>query len=268
MKIGVLGASGRMGQAVIEAISKHPQLRLGAAVVSTQSAQLGQTITAELRYQSRDQLVARQVDVWIDFSLPSALADNLALATQQGTPIVVCTTGLSAEQQPLMRQSAQHIALLYAANTSVGVALLQQLTELASAALADADIEIIESHHRHKRDAPSGTAIILGDSAARGRNSSLAQLSAGIRSDGERAPGSIGFASVRAGDIIGEHTVLLAQAGERVELTHKVTDRRVFADGAVQAAQWLVTQTTGYYRMADMLDLSATFERLLQHHRE
>lgn len=264
MKIGVLGASGRMGQAVIAAISKYPQLQLAAAVVSGQSAQLGQPVTNDLRYQSRDQLQAQQVEVWIDFSLPSALADNLALAAQQGTPIVVCTTGLSPEHRQLMHASAQHIGLLYAANTSVGVALLQQLTELASAALADADIEIIEAHHRHKRDAPSGTAVILGDSAARGRNSSLAQLSAGIRSDGERAPGSIGFASIRAGDIIGEHTVVLAQPGERVELTHKVSDRRVFADGALRAAQWLVKQPPGRYRMADMLHLSATFERLLQ----
>lgn len=265
MKIGVLGASGRMGQALINAISEQPQLQLGAAVVSAQSAQRGQPLAAGLCYQSSEQVVAGQVDVWVDFSLPTALADNLQLARQQSTPIVVCTTGLTTEQQQLVSIVAADIPLLYAANTSIGVALLQQLTELASAALPQADIEIIEAHHRHKRDAPSGTAVILGESAARGRQSSLAQLSAGIRSDGERQAGSIGFASIRAGDIIGEHTVLLAQTGERLELTHKVSDRRVFADGALRAAQWLVKQPAGQYRLVDMLDLRTTFDRLLKH---
>jgi 4-hydroxy-tetrahydrodipicolinate reductase len=266
MKIGVLGASGRMGQALISAIDEQPQLVVAAAVVSDQSTQLGQPLTATLSYQSRAQIGPDQVDVWVDFSLPTALAENLRLALQQRTPMVVCTTGLSAEEHSLLTAAAAQIPLLYAANTSVGVALLQQLTELASAALPQADIEIIEAHHRHKRDAPSGTAVILAEYAARGRTSSLAQLSAGIRTDGERQPGSIGFASIRAGDIIGEHTVLLAQLGERIELTHKVSDRRVFADGALRAARWLLEQPAGYYKLTDMLDLRATFDRLLQHH--
>lgn len=265
MKIGVFGATGRMGQAIIGAISEQPHVTLGAAVVSAQSAQRGQAVNAQLNYQSAEQLVADQVDVWIDFSLPSALTDNLQVALQHGTPVVVCTTGLSQQQHALIQTTATQIPILYAANTSVGVALLQQLTELASAAMADADIEIIEAHHRHKRDAPSGTAVILGESAARGRQSSLTQLSAGIRADGERQSGSIGFASIRGGDIIGEHTVLLAQLGERIELTHKVSDRRVFADGALRAAQWVVKQPAGRYKLADMLDLRATFDRLLQH---
>lgn len=264
MKIGVFGASGRMGQALIHAISAQAHLSLAAAVVRVESAQRGQALNAELNYQSPEQVVMGQVDVWIDFSLPELVADNLQLALQHGTPMVICSTGLSQTQHDLIKASAAQIPLLYAANTSVGVALLQQLTELASAALADADIEIIEAHHRYKRDAPSGTAVMLAESAARGRNSTLAQLSAGVRADGERQSGSIGFASIRAGDIIGEHTVLLAAAGERIELTHKVSERRVFADGALRAAQWLVKQPAGSYQLADMLNLRATFERLLQ----
>ncbi len=261
MKIGILGASGRMGQAVLSA-AQESAVAVGATVVSASSAVLGDANNVGSTYIKLEQLAATQVEVLIDFSLPTALKDNLEQAQAMRCPIVVCTTGLSGEQQQLLANAAQHIPVLYAANTSTGVALLQQLVSLASAALPQADIEIIEAHHSAKRDAPSGTALALGASAAAGRGSQLADLSAGIRGDQEREPGSIGFAVIRAADIIGEHTVMLGQTGERIELTHKVSDRRVFALGALRAAQWLERQEKGLYTMADTLDLKTLYKHI------
>lgn len=261
MNVGILGASGRMGQAVIAA-AKQAGLNVAAAIVSDQSEHLGQPVFASLHYQTLSELVPQQVDVLIDFSLPQALTGNLQYAQRLQLPIVICTTGLTAQQHQAIDAAAQHIPVLYAANTSVGITLLQQLVKLTSAALPSCDIEIIEAHHSAKRDAPSGTALVLGESAAEGRGKSLHQVSAGIRGDGIREPGSIGFSVIRAGDIIGEHSVLFAQPGERIELTHKVGNRNIFAQGAVQAAQWLVKQSRGRYAMADMLALNTLLKQL------
>ncbi|MDX1705047.1 4-hydroxy-tetrahydrodipicolinate reductase [Pseudidiomarina sp.] len=263
IKIGVIGASGRMGQSLLMAAEAHAQMTPAAALVSADSVRLGQPTSGGLTFMHTDDLIAGQIDVLVDFSLPEALVTNLATAQRLQVPIVVCTTGLTSAQQELMEQAAAEIPVLYAANTSVGVTLLQQLVQLASFALPDADIEIIEAHHQHKRDAPSGTALVLGESAAAGRKQELANVTAGIRGDGQRRPGSIGFASIRAADIVGEHCVLMAQTGERLELSHKVSDRRVFATGALQAARWLSDQPAGRYRMADMLDLKQALKDIL-----
>lgn len=263
MKIGVIGASGRMGQAVLREVQTQG-LVPAAAVVSEQSMQLGQATFAGLSFVTGDGLAEGDVEVLIDFSLPHALQGNLQLAQRLAVPIVVCTTGLNAEQQAALDRAATSIPLLYAANTSVGICLLEQLVQLASSSLPHADIEITEAHHSGKRDAPSGTALLLGEAAAKGRDTQLAQLNAGIRGDGVRQEGSIGFSVVRAADIIGEHSVLVAQPGERIELQHRVSDRSIFARGAVQAAQWLVKQPPGRYRMADSLNLATHLRKLLE----
>jgi len=267
MKLGILGASGRMGQAVIASASRL-DIEVTAAVVSNQSSRYGEPIRpnaadAGVRFQHADEIQPKQVNVFVDFSLPQALASNIALAQRLNVPLVVCTTGLNEQQHEMLAQAGQSIPILYAANTSVGITLLRQLVQLTAAALPDTDIEIFEAHHSAKRDAPSGTAVVLGESAAAGRGKRLAELSAGVRNEGVREPGSIGFSVMRAADIIGEHTVLFAHAGERIELTHRVSNRQIFAHGAVQAAQWLKEQPPGLYSMADMLQLKTLLKQLI-----
>ncbi|SDB46252.1 dihydrodipicolinate reductase [Pseudidiomarina indica] len=268
MKLGIIGATGRMGQAIIRH-ARYFDVRVTAALVSQQSARYGEPIYPNLanggvRFQYAHEVQPEQVDVLIDFSLPQALADNVALAKRLGVAIVVCTTGLTATQQQYLQDAAQHIPVLYAANTSVGITLLRHLVQLAAAVLPDTDIEVIEAHHSAKRDGPSGTAIALGESAAAGRGHTLSEISAGVRAEGVRKSGSIGFSVIRAADIIGEHTVMLAHAGERLELTHRVSNRRVFAQGALQAALWLQGQPAGLYGMADMLQLETQLQQLAQ----
>ncbi|WP_417656069.1 4-hydroxy-tetrahydrodipicolinate reductase [Pseudidiomarina aestuarii] len=256
MRIGVFGASGRMGQAVLRELDDTAGVSAGAAIVHAQSSRLGALATDELQYQTAQDLEAEQVDALIDFSLPSALAENSATALRLRVPLVVCTTGLEDDHLSQLHEAAERIPVLYAANTSLGVTLLKELVTLASRALPDADIEIVEAHHSAKRDAPSGTALLLGQAAAQGRQQDHAAVSAGVRGNGIRKQGSIGYAAIRAGDIIGEHTVYLVHAGERIELTHRVSNRQVFAAGAVHAARWLAGQPAGFYQMSDVLDVN------------
>lgn len=260
MRVGVIGASGRMGQAVIAAIQQQGDDDI-VAIVSENSRYLGQTV-AGTHYQALSQL-SQAPDVLIDFSLPAALAANLRYAQQHQVAIVVCTTGLNEQQQQLLQETAEHVPVLYARNTSVGVALMEQLTALSAAALSAADIEVFEAHHQYKQDAPSGTALALGEAAAKGRQQPFSELNAGLRAGGLRQPGSIGFSVMRAADIVGEHQVLLAQPGERVELNHRVSDRAIFANGALRAANWLLDKPVGRYQMQDILDLKKVLHRLL-----
>lgn len=267
IKIGILGASGRMGQQLIRAVADSKGATLSAAVTHAGSAAIGQDAG---RFMQQDELgivfsaditqAARTSDVLIDFSLPVALSENLSAASQQGTPIVVCTTGLSQAQRAELEQAAQRTALLYAANTSLGVNVLLNLVRTASRALGDnCDIEILEAHHTAKRDAPSGTALALGQAAAEGRGQNLEQV-AEYQRNGNETPyqtGSIGFATLRAGDIVGEHTVYLVSGGERLELTHRVASRQTFADGALNAALWLNNKSAGFYTMNHVLGLDA-----------
>lgn len=240
-----------MGQQLLLLQSSVDECQVSAALVSTKSAQLGHPATATCTYQTLQQWQENPtaVDVWIDFSLAAGLTNNLQLAVQTKTPIVVCTTGLSDAQQLELGRAGEQVAVLYAANTSIGIAVLQDLVRQASAALPNADIEILEAHHKHKLDAPSGTAKLLAAEAELGRQQAHSMA---IRGDGKREPDSIGFAVIRGGDIVGEHSVFLISGGERLEFTHRVSDRSVFARGALQAAQWLSQQVIGYYQMADL----------------
>ncbi|RXS44087.1 4-hydroxy-tetrahydrodipicolinate reductase [Idiomarina sp. 29L] len=264
LKVGVLGASGRMGQTVVSALSQSENAKLTAAVVRAVSSSYGKELKDGLQYTSLQDTNAQNIDVLIDFSLPEALDDNLSFACQNGIPIVVCTTGLDDNQQQQLMKVSEDIPVLYARNTSVGIALLEQLVALASAALSTADIEIFEAHHKHKKDAPSGTAIALGEAAAVGRQQEWTTVNGGVRGDGVRQDDSIGFSVMRAGDIIGEHQVTLATEGERIELSHKVSNRNTFAQGAVNAALWLQDQKPGYYSMQDILKLNKVFNQLLK----
>lgn len=260
MRIGVFGASGRMGQAVLRELEDTSGVTAAAALVHAQSRRLGDFATDELQYQTAQDIEPNQVDGLIDFSLPSALSVNITTAQRLQVPLVVCTTGLDDAQHQQLYQAAQQIPVLYSANTSLGVTLLRELVAMASRALPTADIEIFEAHHSAKRDAPSGTALLLGQAAAQGRHHDHATVSSGVRATGIREPGSIGYAAIRAGDIIGEHTVYLVQAGERIELTHRVSNRQVFAAGAVHAMRWLEKKQAGFYQMNEVLDLHSSFE--------
>jgi 4-hydroxy-tetrahydrodipicolinate reductase len=232
--IGILGSKGRMGQA-IAAIAPS----LGAAV--TGGADAGDDVAK----------LAKKADVLVDFSTPAALAANLTAARLTKTAIVIGTTGLDGAHHAMIDDAAREIAVLQAANTSLGVNLLAALVAQAAARLGEEwDIEILEMHHRHKVDAPSGTALLLGQAAANARGKSLPELS---RFD--RDGGSIGFASLRGGSFAGDHMVVLAADGERIELSHRAESREIFARGAVRAGLWLVEKPPGRYTMVDMLGL-------------
>ena len=199
--------------------------------------------------------LAKISDVIVDFSSPDALPAHLAAARLAKTPILIGTTGLDGAHQAMIDDAAKHIAIIQAANTSLGINLLSALIEQAAARLGDdRDIEVVEMHHRHKVDAPSGTALLLAQAAARGRGKSLPELSRFDR-DGLRDVGSIGFASLRGGSVAGDHMVILAADGERIELGHRAEDRSIFARGAVKAALWLSGKPAGRYTMADVLGL-------------
>jgi 4-hydroxy-tetrahydrodipicolinate reductase len=236
--VGIFGSSGRMGQAIVVAIEGAGADYAGGVDVGGDEAAL-----------------AKVSDVIVDFSSPSALAAHLAAARIAKTPILIGTTGLDGAHQAMIDDAARDIAVLQAANTSLGINLLTALIEQATARLgADWDIEVLEMHHRYKVDAPSGTALLLGAAAAKGRGKSLPELSRFDR-DGPRDEGSIGFASLRGGSVAGDHMVILATEGERIELGHRAEDRGIFARGAVKAALWLADKPPGRYTMADVLGL-------------
>lgn len=243
--IGILGAAGRMGRAIA---AQAPAF--GASVaggVDRDGAVIGDFADARA--------LAAASDVLVDFSSPGALAGHLGAAVAANTPIVVGVTGLGADQHDLIDQAAVHIAVLQAANTSMGVALLRHLVEEAARRLGpEWDIEMLEMHHRHKVDAPSGTALLLGEAAAKGRGSSLAALRRDERS-GARQDGTIGFAALRGGSVAGDHQVIFAADGERIELGHRAENRTIFANGAVRAALWLAGKPAGRYSMNDVLGL-------------
>jgi len=268
--IAILGISGRMGQSLVRALQEPAAhalgLRLSGALASNGSPYLGQDAGAPSQAPAtgvvvtadRAQALAGAV-VAIDFTLPAALGDNLAACVAAGVPVVVGTTGLDLPAEDALAAAAARIPVLHAPNMSLGVNLLLELVAQAAAALpADYDIEIFEAHHKHKLDAPSGTAVRLGQVAANARGSSLDASAVYAREGqtGARPPGAIGFATVRAGDIVGEHTVLFCGTGERLELGHRATDRLTFARGALRAAQWLAAERApGLYSMRDVLSL-------------
>ena len=241
-RIGVIGASGRMGHAIAAVIAQSDDLALAGG------ANAGDDVAA----------LAAASDVLVDFSIPGALATHLDAAAQAGIPIVVGTTGLDAGHQEQISRAAERVAVLQSANMSLGVNLLAFLVREATARLGEEwDVEIVEMHHRHKADAPSGTALLLGKAAAEGRGVALEAASDRGRDGitGPRAPGNIGFASLRGGSVAGDHQLILAAEGERIELGHRAESREIFARGAVKAAVWLRGKPAGLFAMADVLGL-------------
>ncbi len=262
--LAILGAAGRMGQAVIRAAARAPAWRLVAAVEAPRCsllgkdagqvagiAEIGVTLTDDARQ------AARQAEVLVEFSFPSATARHAALAAALRKPLVIGTTGLSKAEAAAVRRAAVRTAIVWAPNMSVGVNLLFAVVARAAAVLPDYDLEIIETHHRHKHDAPSGTALRLAEAAAEARGLDLDAVAVHGRRGlaGDRPAAQIGIHAVRAGDVVGDHTVLLAADGERLELTHRASTRDCFARGALRAAAWLRGRRPGLYRMLDVLDL-------------
>lgn len=241
VKIGIIGSAGRMGQALVAAIAAAGDVLAGGIDRGGDPASL-----------------ARASDALVDFSSPHALEASLDAALASGTPILVGTTGLEERHHWLIDQAAEHIAVLQTGNTSLGVNLLAHLVREAAARLGeDWDIEIVETHHRRKIDAPSGTALLLGEAAARGRGIALAGHSERGRDGitGARGRGAIGFACLRGGSVAGDHTVCFLGDDERITLSHLAENRGIFAKGAVAAAHWLIGRPAGRYTMAEVLGL-------------
>jgi len=260
-RIAIAGVGGRMGRALVQAVAEHPEARLGAVSERDGSVLVGRPLDGqdpEVRVVSDLASASADFDVLIDFTRPEATVAHAALCRAQGKRLVVGTTGLSTAQEEELRAAAETIPVVYAPNMSVGVNLTFKLVELAARVLGDSvDIEIIEAHHRHKVDAPSGTALRLGRVVADtlGRNLETDAVYGREGQTGVRQRRTIGFSTIRAGDIVGEHTTLFAADGERVEVTHRATSRMTFAAGAVRAAVWLGDQRPGLYDMQDVLGL-------------
>ncbi|ELP4885943.1 4-hydroxy-tetrahydrodipicolinate reductase [Vibrio cholerae] len=266
VRIAIAGAAGRMGRNLVKATHQNPLSELGAGSERSESSLVGVDI-GELCGIGKQGIVlvdnleqaVEQFDVIIDFTAPTSTLANLALCEQHGKKLVIGTTGFTDAQRQTIEQAAKKIPIVMAPNYSVGVNLVFKLLEKAAKVMGDyCDIEIIEAHHRHKVDAPSGTAIGMGEAIAHAMGNQLSDVAVYAREGitGERSRNEIGFATIRAGDIIGEHTAMFADIGERVEITHKATDRMTFANGAVKAAIWLAEQPAGFYTMTDVLGLN------------
>jgi len=264
-RIAVLGATGRMGRTLIRLIADDERFDLTGASTEPGHDDIGSDAghaagigATGIEITSDVTAAVSGADVAIDFTLPAALAGNVEACVEQGTALVIGTTGLAAEDEAALERAAGSIAVLHGRNMSVGVNVLSALARKAGEVLGEQyDIEIHEAHHRYKVDAPSGTALLLGESVARGRGLSLESVAVYDRHGiGEaRAPGSIGFTSVRAGNIVGDHTILFASDEEVIEFRHRALDRAVFARGALRAASWITGRVAGFYSMNDVLGL-------------
>ncbi len=266
VRIAVAGAAGRMGRNLVKAAHHNPAAKVAAGSERPESSLVGVDL-GELCGEGKFDVVvcddfAKQIDqfdVIIDFTAPASTLNNLALCQQYGKSIVIGTTGFTEEQREQIDLVAQQVPVVMAPNYSVGVNLVFKLLEKAAKVMGDyCDIEIVEAHHRHKVDAPSGTAIGMGEAIAGAMGNKLSDVAVYAREGitGERTKDEIGFATIRAGDIVGEHTAMFADIGERVEITHKATDRMTFANGAVKAAVWLHEKPAGFYSMTDVLGLN------------
>ncbi|NWA60339.1 4-hydroxy-tetrahydrodipicolinate reductase [Pantoea sp. B9002] len=266
IRIAIVGAPGRMGRNLIQAVQQAEGVALGAALARSSSSLLG-VDAGELAGIGKTgvivsddlQKVVNDFDVLIDFTRPEGTLEYLAFCRQHNKAMVIGTTGFDEAGKAAIRAAAEEIAIVFAANFSVGVNLVLNLLQQAAKVMGDyADIEIVEAHHRHKVDAPSGTALAMGEAIADAMKWNLDEHAVYAREGytGERKAQTIGFATVRAGDIVGEHTAMFADIGERVEITHKASSRMTFANGAVKAASWLKNKKSGLYDMRDVLDLS------------
>jgi 4-hydroxy-tetrahydrodipicolinate reductase len=261
IRVAIIGATGRMGQALVRAGRETTEVRIVAAVASAGSPHIGRdvgkladqtTLGTPVTSDLREALSAS--DVAVDFSQPDVTAATLEACVATHKPLLIGTTGLPPELTSHFIKAARDIPLLVAPNTSIGVSLLVELVRACARALPTSfDIEIIEAHHRNKKDSPSGTALALGRAAAKARGHDLTEVAVMSRSGTEaRVEGDIGFSCVRGGDIVGEHTVLFAAHGEQITLAHRATDRAIFARGALRAAAWLAVQPVGLYGMQDV----------------
>jgi 4-hydroxy-tetrahydrodipicolinate reductase len=264
-RIAVMGAAGRMGKTLIEAVQQAQGAGLTAAIDRPDSSLVGADAgelagLGRIGVQLSDELakVVDEFDVLIDFTHPSVTLKNLAFCRKAGKAMVIGTTGFSEQEKLLLAEAGKEIPIVFAANFSVGVNLSLKLLDMAARVLGDdVDIEILEAHHRHKVDAPSGTALRMGEVVAKALGRDLQEVAVYGREGqtGARERQTIGFATVRGGDVVGDHTVLFAADGERLEITHKASSRMTFAKGAVRAALWLEERQPGLYDMQDVLDL-------------
>jgi 4-hydroxy-tetrahydrodipicolinate reductase len=258
MKIAIAGAAGRMGQMLIREIARTDGCSLTAALESPGSNALGTDAGGGVKIVSDAAAAIGAANAVIDFTVPAATVAHAGIAADKGTSMVIGTTGLNPEQTAAIHDYAKRVPILWAANMSMGINILLALVEKTAAMLDPAyDIEVLEMHHRHKIDAPSGTALALGRAAAAGRRVKLEDIWRKSRDGhtGARPAGEIGFATLRGGEEVGVHTVMFAAAGERLELSHRAFSRETYASGAVRAALWLQGKKPGLYGMKDVLGL-------------
>ena len=265
MNVGVVGCAGRMGRMLVAEVLANEYLTLVGGTEHKESNVLGQDIAALAGHDEAGIVVGSDTDslfeladVVIDFTLPQATISHSQSAINHGTALIIGTTGLNKEEQAAVINASKSVAIVQAANFSVGVNLLLALTSQVAGVLGNEyDVEVYEMHHRHKVDAPSGTALALGQAAADGRGVDLDSVSERVRDGytGVRSSGSIGFASLRGGDVVGDHSIFFAAEGERLELTHKASCREVFARGAVRSAKWCEHKAPGLYSMRNVLGL-------------
>ncbi len=267
LNVCVAGSGGRMGRTLIELVQQAEDLRLSAALEISGSPALGRDageamgVATGVVISDNVASVLKANDVLIDFTRPEGTLEYLKACRVNNTKIVIGTTGFSAEQKQLIAAASRDIAIVFAPNMSVGVNVCLKLLDMAARVLSEGyDIEIVEAHHRHKVDAPSGTALRMGEVVAQALGRDLKDCAVYGREgvSGERKPSTIGFATVRGGDIVGDHTVMFAGVGERIEISHKASSRATFAQGALRAARFLATKSTGLYDMQDVLGFSLT----------
>ena len=266
INVGVIGAGGRMGRMLIEAVQENLQTTLNAAIERQGSSLVGTdagevAAIGRLDVQIVDDLkaVINDIDVLIDFSLPDATEQNMQICAANKVAMVIGTTGFNEQQEQVLAEASKQIAIVYAGNYSTGVNLSLKLLGMAAKAFgSDADVEVIEAHHKHKIDAPSGTAYMMAEAVAEARGQNLKDVAVYGREGqtGERKAGSIGIHAIRGGEIIGDHTVMFIADGEVVEITHRARARMTFAAGAVRAATWVIKQEVGQYNMQDVLGLN------------
>jgi 4-hydroxy-tetrahydrodipicolinate reductase len=264
LRVAVAGASGRMGRMLVEAVLAAPDCELAGALDVAGSPALGQDAAAFLGKSSGIAITGdldaglKNAQVLIDFTRPEGTLAHLAACQRLGVKLVIGTTGFTEAQKAQIAEGAQHTAVLLSPNMSVGVNVVLKLLETTARVLNEGfDVEIVEAHHRHKVDAPSGTALAMGEAVARGLGRDLKACAVYGREGvtGERDASTIGFATVRGGDVIGDHTVMFLGTGERIEISHKATNRVLFAQGSLRGARFLATKTSGLYSMADVLGL-------------
>lgn len=266
INIGVMGAGGRMGRMLIEAVQDNPKTTLSAAIERQGSSLVGAdagevAAIGHLNVKIVDDLTAviDDIDVLIDFSLPDATEHNMQICAQHNVAMVIGTTGFNEQQESVLAAASKKIAIVYAGNYSTGVNLSLKLLGMAAKAFGtDADVEIIEAHHKHKIDAPSGTAYMMAEAVAKARGQNLKDVAIYGREGqtGARETGTIGIHAIRGGEIIGDHTVMFIADGEVVEITHRARARMTFAAGAVRATTWVTQQSAGQYNMQDVLGLN------------